>query len=195
LVDLVSEPALATVLFSFVIRFGLIFMFFTYVSVLPSQTVGASAIMAGVIVSLFALIALITATQAGRVVVAWDSFVVLAGSLLISSGGMALMGTVTIFFGIIFGSIMVGIGAGLSAPIQKSLVTQLAPQSLRAGAVSAAVIFQNVGSAAGPFLTGIALEKLPITTTFIIFGAGGIVASIAILVVAYYFQFNGLKDR
>jgi predicted MFS family arabinose efflux permease len=193
LVNLVSEPALATVLFSFVIRFGLVFMFFTYVSVLLSQTVGASSVMAGVVVSLFALIALFTATQAGRVVVTWDSFVVLSCSLLISSGGMALMGTVAVFPGIIFGSIIIGIGAGLSAPIQKSLVTQLAPQSLRAGAVSSAVIFQNVGSAAGPFLTGFALEKLPVTITFVIFGVVGMAASIAILVVAYLLQFSDLQ--
>jgi predicted MFS family arabinose efflux permease len=194
LVDLISKPALATVLFSFVVRFGSIFMFLTYISVLLSRTINASAATTGFVVSLYALIALVTATQAGRVVVTWDSFVILSCGLLISSGGIALMGIVVVFPSIIVGSIIVGIGTGLSAPIQKSLVTQLAPQSLRAGAVSSAVIFQNVGSTAGPFLTGIALERLPITTTFVIFGVVGMVASAGILVVAWLFQFSDLQS-
>jgi predicted MFS family arabinose efflux permease len=185
LLALVSEPVLAMVMLSFMIRFLLTFSFFAYVSVLLSRTIDASAVLTGVIVSLFALVSLVSAAQAGRLAEAWDMLLVTLVGILLSGIGMVVMGLFPTVPVIVIGVVLGGIGAGIAGPLQKSLVTQLAPAPLRAGALSSAVIFQSIGSAGGPLLMGIALGTLTVTTTFVVFGFGGAAAGLGVLGVAY----------
>ena len=185
LLALVSEPVLAMVMLSFMIRFLLTFSFFAYVSVLLSRTIDASAVLTGVIVSLFALVSLVSAAQAGRLAEAWDMLLVTLVGILLSGIGMVVMGVFPAVPTIVAGVVLGGVGAGIAGPLQKSLVTQLAPAPLRAGALSSAVIFQSIGSAGGPLLMGIALGTLTVTTTFVVFGLGGAAAGLGVLGVAY----------
>jgi predicted MFS family arabinose efflux permease len=185
LLALLSDTVIASVLLTFLVRFLLVFSFFAYVSVLLSRTVGAPTVVIGAVVSLFALVSLVTATQAGRLVESRDPLVVLAAALLVTGLGIALMGVLAVYPGLVLGVVVAGVGAGLSGPTQKSLVTQLAPRSLRAGAVSAAVIFQSVGSAAGPFLMGLALDGFPVTVVFAVFGAACAAAGAGVVAVGY----------
>jgi predicted MFS family arabinose efflux permease len=185
LATLVSEPVLAAVMVSFAVRFLLAFAFFAYVSVLLARTVDASPLVTGVVVALFALVSLTSAAQAGRLVASWDIFLVTLVGFLLTGAGMALMGTFPVYPAIVAGVVLAGVGAGITGPTQKSLVTQLAPSSLRAGAVSSAVIFQSIGSTAGPLLMGISLGRLPITATFVAFGVTGAVAGVGVLAFAY----------
>ena len=185
LLRLVSEPVLGMVMLSFAVRFLLAFSFFAYVSVLLSRTVGASAVETGMVVSLFALVSLTSAAQAGRLAASWNILLVTLVGLFLSGTGMALMGAFPVYPAIITGVVLSAVGVGVTGPIQKSLVTQLAPTSLRAGAVSSAVIFQSIGSTGGPLLMGLALSRFSVTTTFVGFGAVGGMAGSALLAVAY----------
>lgn len=185
LLALLSDTVIASVLLTFLVRFLLVFAFFAYVSVLLSRTVGAPTVVIGAVVSLFALVSLVSATQAGRFVEDRNPLVVLAVALFVTGVGVALMGVLAVYPGLVAGVVVAGVGAGLSGPTQKSLVTQLAPRSLRAGAVSAAVIFQSVGSAAGPFLMGVALDGFSITAVFTAFGVVCAVAGAGVVAVGH----------
>jgi predicted MFS family arabinose efflux permease len=185
LLSLISEPVLAMVMLSFMIRFLLTFSFFAYVSVLLSRTIDASAVVTGVLVSLFAVVSLASAAQAGRLAASWSMFLVTLVGILLSGTGMVVMGLFPVAPALVAGIVLSGVGAGIAGPIQKSLVTQLAPTSLRAGALSSAVIFQSIGSTGGPLLMGIALGSFAVTTTFAVFGFVGAVAGSVVLGIAY----------
>lgn len=183
--QLLSRPVLAMVMLSFMVRFLLTFSFIAYISVLLSRTIDASAVVTGVYVSVFALVSLTSSAQAGRLAESWNMLLVTLFGILLTGLGMVVMGTFPVVPAIITGVVLSGIGSGIAGPLQKSLVTQLVPTSLRAGAVSSAVVFQSIGSAGGPFLMGIALGSVAVTTTFAIFGFGGAVAGVVVLGVAY----------
>lgn len=191
LLALLSDTVLTSVLVTFLVRFLLVFSFFAYVSVLLSRTVGASTVVIGAFVSLFALVSLVSATQAGRLVETRSTLAVLAVALLVTGVGIALMGALAVYPGLVLGVVLAGIGGGISGPVQKSLVTQLAPRSLRAGAVSAAVIFQSIGSAAGPFLMGISIERFPVTAVFAVFGIACAIAGTGTIAVGHLASSGG----
>jgi predicted MFS family arabinose efflux permease len=191
LLNLVAEPVLAMVMLSFAIRFLLTFSFIAYISVLLSRTIDASAFVTGVLVSLYALVSLASAAQSGRLADSWNMLLVTLLGILLTGLGMVVMGTVPVAPALITGIVLAGIGSGIAGPIQKSLVTQLAPTTLRAGALSTAVIFQSIGSTGGPFLMGVALGRIAVTTTFVIFGFVGAFVGCAVMAVAYVAETSG----
>jgi predicted MFS family arabinose efflux permease len=191
LLNLVAEPVLAMVMLSFMIRFLLTFSFIAYISVLLSRTIDASAFVTGVLVSLYALVSLASAAQSGRLAESWNMLLVTLLGIVLTGLGMVVMGAFPVAPALVTGIVLAGIGSGIAGPIQKSLVTQLAPTSLRAGALSTAVIFQSIGSTGGPLLMGIALGSIAVTTTFVIFGFAGALAGCAVMTVAYVAETSG----
>jgi len=161
------------------VRFLLTTGFITYVSVLLARSVGASAFTAGLVVSAFSLVSLVGSAQAGRITASWNSLLVLVAGFLVGGVGMAVMGLTRSFPVILGGMVLLGIGGGTTAPVQKSLVTQLVDPSFRGGAVSTAVIFQSIGQTAAPVLMGLILQYHSVGTTFVAFGAvGGLVGTL-----------------
>lgn len=184
LVRTLSEPVLAAVVLSFVVRFVISFTFFAYVSVLLAHSLGASAVESGFVVAAFGLTSFLGSTQVGRVAGALGGPTVLLVSFLATGAGMALVGVSGSYLALAGALVVFGIGAGLSAPVQKSLLTRLAPPHLRGGAVSAGVTFQSIGQAAGPLAMGILLLHTSAPAAFVVFGIAGGLAGAALAAVA-----------
>jgi len=175
----IRRPVIAAVMLMLAVRFLLTTGFITYVSVLLARSVGASAFTAGLVVSAFSLVSLVGSAQAGRITASWNSLLVLVAGFLVGGVGMAVMGLTRSFPVILGGMVLLGIGGGTTAPVQKSLVTQLVDPSFRGGAVSTAVIFQSIGQTAAPVLMGLILQYHSVGTTFVAFGAvGGLVGTL-----------------
>lgn len=173
LVSSLKRPVIAAVMLTLGVRFVLTTGFIAFVSVLLAHAVGASALTAGIVVSAFSLISLVGSAQAGRIAAAWNSLLVLVVGFFIAGGGMVVMGVGESYLEILLGMVLLGIGGGITGPIQKSLVTQLVQPAFRGGAVSSAVIFQSAGQTAAPLFMGATLQYYSIGTTFVGVGIAG----------------------
>lgn len=181
----IRRPVIAAVMLLFAVRFVLTTAFITFVSVLLARTTGASAFTAGVVVSAFSLISLVGSAQAGRITASWNSLLALVGGFVLGGVGMAAIGVSGSLLAVLFGTALLGVGAGITGPIQKSLVTQLADPSLRGGAVSSAVIFQSVGQTAAPLLMGLVIQYYSVGVAFVAFGVVGGLLGTALAAAAY----------
>lgn len=191
LVSLLRRPTLAAIQLSFVARFSLSVGYYAYVSVLMTRVLGASAVETGLVVAGIGVIALVASTQVGRLVASRDSFLVLLVGLVAVGAGIATMGLTPTYSSVGLGGALLGVGLGVSGPVQKSLVTQLAPPSLRAGAVSTAILFQSIGQAAGPLLLGFIVGRSDVATAFVAFGLVGAVVMAVAVAAAHRWQPTG----
>lgn len=173
LVELVRDPLMALVLSSFVLRFVLFYGYLTYIAVLVLQGVGLSAVAAGVVVSIKSIGSIVGSTQVGRMGAVWPLVLLVAGGFVLSGAGIALSGLVLTPAGLLLGAVLLGIGDGICAPLQKSLVTGLAPTRLRGGAISVASTFQNVGKAVVPVLLAGPIVAVGPGATFVALGIAG----------------------
>lgn len=185
-VALIQRPVMAVVLFTFALRFFLTFAFFGYVSVLLTREFGSTALVVGLLVSTYGLISLIAATQAGRLIATRDEVLIMLVGFVVGGAGMIAIGLAPSLPIAVGGVVLLSFGTGIISPIQKSFVTQRSPPSLRAGAVSIALILQSVGQTAGPFFVGIAGGWISIAAAFIVAGILGVVLGVASLVPAYH---------
>lgn len=173
LASTLGRPALAVVLASFATRFVLTFGFFAYISLVVGQSYGGSAEVSGLAVSGFGLAAILGSTQVGRASDRWGIPGTLARGFVVLGAGLLVVGMGANLTALGIGVGLFGIGAALTGATQKSLVTQLAPDRLRAGAVAASIIVQSVGMSAGPLLLGATIAWTPIASSFVAFGVGG----------------------
>lgn len=182
----VARPLMALVMLSFALRFLLTFAFFAYVSVLLADVLGASAVTSGLVVGIFGITSMVAATQAGRLADRWNALLVMVGGFAVAGGGLATIGVISALPAIGLMTAIFGIGAGVTGPVQKSLVTQLATPSLRAGSVSAAVILQSIGQTAGPLVMGVLIVYLSAADSFLVLGLVGGGLGVASMFGAYW---------
>lgn len=179
-----ATPALAAAVVSFVARYAASFSFVAYVSVLLAR-IGASSFEVGALLAVLGVVSIVATSQAGRATARVDpALVVLAGFVGLAVG-MVVMGLAGSYVPFVVGLVVYGAAVGLSGPVQKSLVTQLSPPSVRAGTVSSALTFQSIGSAGGPFLMGLALSYTGAGVVFVAFGLGFGLLGAALAGVAY----------
>lgn len=188
LVSLLRRPTLGAIQLSFVVRFSLSVGYYAFISVLLTRTLGASALETGLVVAGVGVLALASSTQVGRLVAARDPFLVLFVGLVAMGAGLAVMGLAPTPLTVGVGGALLGVGIGSSGPVQKSLVTRLAPAPLRAGAVSSALLFQSIGQAAGPLLLGGLVAVVAVDDAFVAFGLAGAAANAALVAAAYRFH-------
>jgi predicted MFS family arabinose efflux permease len=184
LFELCRDVAVFSLLISFVVRFFILYGFYTYISVLLVREVGTGVVLAGGIVSLKGVFSTISSTQAGRLSTVFDTAVVVIGGFGLTGLGIGLLGAAPVLEGVVLGTILFGLGDGIIAPSQKSLVTQLSPPDLRGGTVSLATALQNAGKTLGPIALAVTFGMVPVATSFFLFGiASGIAGAVLILVV------------
>lgn len=182
-----ARPVLAVVLATFAARFVLTFGFFGYVSLVVAEAYGASAGVSGLAVSGFGLAAILGSTQVGRATDRWGIPGTLSRGFLVLGAGLLVVGAGRTLPALAAGVGLFGVGAALTGATQKSLVTQLAPDRLRAGAVAASIMVQAIGMSAGPLLVGGALVVGPVAVIFVAFGlVGGLVgAGLAVVITRF----------
>lgn len=187
------RPVLAAVLLSFVMRFVLTFGFFAHISVLLRESIGATTVSTGLLVSGFGLVALLTATQTGRLMTVVDPFLLLFGGFLVAVLSFVVLGVGSTLPVVVAGIVGFGVSNGITAPIQKTLVTQLVSLSHRGGIVSSALFFQSVGQTGGPLVLGALIARMDPGSSFVVTSLT--VGGVGLALTAYAALRRGSVDR
>lgn len=129
--------------------------FLTYNSIIVVQIIGGTAEAAGMLVALGSVFFAGTASQAGRVVAIFDSRLY---PLIVANGllgvGMALVLFAPRVFVAGIGIIFLGTGFGIALSLYRSIITGLAPQSLRGGVVSVSEAAGRIMDTLTPMVMG-----------------------------------------
>jgi predicted MFS family arabinose efflux permease len=152
------------------LRFFLDYAYFTYLPIFLALTLGTSAAVIGLLFGSFAVGAMITASQAGRLarrrdptVLVFVGFVLAGVSVLLVPllPNEALQGLAMFAY---------GLGNGLISPLQKSLLTQNAPAEVRAGVISLDRVFQQIAKTVAPTVMGLVLLVADVEAVFWLLG-------------------------
>ena len=113
--------------------------FLTYNSIVVTDLLGGTPTEAGVLAALGSISYALSATQVGRISAFFDSrFYPLVGMNVAMGGGLALVFLADTLQLALLGAVVMGVGFGLSISIYRTIITNLAPPSLRGGLVSLA---------------------------------------------------------
>lgn len=160
------------------LRFFLDYGYFTYLPIYLALARGESSATVGLLFAFFAAGAMVTASQAGRLVRGRDpAYLVFLGFVL--AGGSVLVIPFLPWTVLVGASLFVyGLGNGLVSPLQKSLLTRNAPREARAGIVSLDRLVQQVAKSLAPSAMGVLLLVADVGAVFWILG-GLSLASVA----------------
>lgn len=168
------------------------FGFLTYVSFLVGGVEGAPR-AAGVLVAASSIVYAGTATQAGRVTAFFGRR---RGPLVGANGciaaGLSVIALAPSFAVQLAGTIVFGVGIGVSLALYRSVVTGIGPPSVRGSLVSIAETGNRVGAAIAPLAMGLAIDamagtfgfRLAVRWTHVGVGVLGGTLGIACLIVA-----------
>jgi predicted MFS family arabinose efflux permease len=165
------RPRLLVAFVAGFLRFFLDYAYFTYLPIFLALTRGTSAVTIGLLFACFAIGAMVTASQAGRLVRGRDpAALVFVGFALagVSVLVMPLLPNEALQGASMF---VYGLGNGLISPLQKNLLTRNAPPDLRAGVVSLDRVVQQVAKTLAPTLMGLVLLAADVTVVFWLLGA------------------------
>ncbi|HWP57414.1 MAG TPA: MFS transporter [Candidatus Acidoferrales bacterium] len=177
---LTRHPRLVVAFFAGFLRFFLDYGFLTYFPLFLVRTHGISTATAGLLYIFFSAGAMLTSSQAGRLAALSDATKLLFFAFLVSGAALVavpLLPTVGLVGAALF---FYGIANGIVSPMQKSLLTQMAPRELRGGIVSFDRLLQQVSKTASTSIVGILLAATELATIFWILGVLSI-ASVALM--------------
>jgi MFS family permease len=161
----IRAPRLTTAFFTGFLRFFLDTGLYTYLAVFLALRYGASAATAGWLVAVSAAGSIATALTVGRLQrIAPER--VLAAAFLASALALGLVAAAPPLWVMAAAVFVFGLANGLISPLQKSLLTQRTPPSLRGGVVSVDRVIQQIGKALAPVLMGLLLLAGPIEWVF-----------------------------
>jgi MFS family permease len=152
------------------LRFFLDYGYFTYLPIYLALARHAGTDEIGVLLAVYALGSMLTASQAGRLARGRDP----AGVLF---AGFALSGVSVLAVPFTSSELLVGLslfvyglGNGLISPLQKGLLTRNAPEALRGGVISLDRVLQQIAKSASPALMGALLVVADVTAVFWVLG-------------------------
>ncbi|MFB6233846.1 MAG: MFS transporter [Halopenitus sp.] len=139
--------------------------FLTYNSVVVVTLMNGSEGQAGLLVTVNSVMLAVGGSQAGRITAAFDSRLwPLTAANVGLGGGLALVALAPSIATAAVGAAMLGVGFGVSLSLYRSIVTGLAPATLRGSLVSVAESLGRVGSTITPIgmsaLIGLAAPAL-----------------------------------
>ena len=167
---LTRHPRLLVAFSAGFLRFFLDYGFLTYFPLFLVRTHGISTATAGFLYIFFAVGAMITSSQAGRIAAGRDKANILFVAFLVSGAavlavpfipGIWLVGCMLFFY---------GLANGVISPMQKSLLTQNAPTEMRGGIVSFDRLIQQVSKTTSTSIVGLLLVSAELPTIFWLLG-------------------------
>jgi MFS family permease len=167
---LTRHPRLVIAFSAGFLRFFLDYGFLTYFPLFLVRTHGISTATAGLLYIFFAVGAMFTSSQAGRIAAGRDKANILFLAFVVSGAavtavpfipGMWLVGSALFFY---------GLANGVISPMQKSLLTQNAPTELRGGIVSFDRLIQQVSKTTSTSIVGLLLLSADLPTIFWLLG-------------------------
>ena len=163
---LARHPRLLIAFSAGFMRFFLDYGFLTFFPLFIVRTHGVSTATAGVLYVFFAVGAMITSSQAGRIAAGRDKAQLLFFAFLVSGiaviavpfiPGVWLVGSALFFY---------GLANGVISPMQKSLLTQNAPPEMRGGVVSVDRLIQQVSKTTATSIVGLLLVAVELPAIF-----------------------------
>jgi predicted MFS family arabinose efflux permease len=153
------------------LRFFLDYAYFTYLPIYLALTRGTSTATVGLLFICFAAGAMVTASQAGRLVRGREpTHLVLAGFVL--SGISVLIIPLLPSEALVGVSLFIyGLGNGVISPLQKSVLTRNAPPEVRAGVIALDRLGQQIAKSLGPGAAGALLLVADLSAVFWSLGA------------------------
>lgn len=167
---LTRHPRLMIAFSAGFLRFFLDYGFLTYFPLFLVRIHGLSTATAGLLYTFFAVGAMITSSQAGRIAAGRDKANVLFYAFLISGG--AVLAVPFLPGALLVGSALFcyGLANGVISPMQKSLLTQNAPAELRGGIVSFDRLIQQVSKTTSTSIVGLLLLSAELPAIFWMLG-------------------------
>ncbi len=163
---LARHPRLVIAFAAGFMRFFLDYGFLTFFPLFIVRTHGVSTATAGVLYVFFAIGAMITSSQAGRIAAGRDKAQLLFFAFLVSGvaviavpfiPGIWLVGSALFFY---------GLANGVISPMQKSLLTQNAPVEMRGGVVAVDRLIQQVAKTTATSIVGLLLVAIELPAIF-----------------------------
>lgn len=173
---LARHPRLLIAFSAGFMRFFLDYGFLTFFPLFIVRTHGVSTATAGVLYVFFAVGAMITSSQAGRIAAGRDKAQLLFFAFLVSGiaviavpfiPGVWLVGSALFFY---------GLANGVISPMQKSLLTQNAPPEMRGGVVSLDRLIQQVSKTTATSIVGLLLLAVELPAIFWFMGVLSLVS-------------------
>jgi MFS transporter, ACDE family, multidrug resistance protein len=167
---LTRHPRLLIAFSAGFLRFFLDYGFLTYFPLFLVRTHGISTATAGFLYIFFAVGAMITSSQTGRIAAGRDKANILFVAFLVSGAavtavpfvpGIWLVGCMLFFY---------GLANGVISPMQKSLLTQNAPAEMRGGIVSFDRLIQQFSKTTSTSIVGLMLVSADLPTIFWLLG-------------------------
>jgi len=170
MIRVAQRPQLLIAFSAGFLRFFLDYGFLTYLPLFVVRMRGLSTTAAGLLMVPYALGAMVTSSQAGRMAAGYEKTRLLLMAFIVTglsviavpmASNIPLIGVALVFY---------GLANGIISPMQKSLLTQNAPIELRGGVVSLDRLSQQIAKTSAVSVIGLLLTVTEITTLFWILG-------------------------
>jgi MFS family permease len=156
LLDLVSQPRVASVLVLRAIPVFIYILYMTYVSILVVRNMNGSPGTAGALVAIGSLAYAVSASQIGRFDVAFERRSwPLAGALVLMGVGLAVLSFApNVWIGVLC-VVFLGLGFGVGLSLIRSVITEFTQTELRGGLVSLGESLGRLAATVAPVIAGL----------------------------------------
>jgi len=168
--SLARHPRLVIAFAAGFLRFFLDYGFLTYLAIFLVRTHGVSTATAGFLFVFYAVGAMVTSSQAGRLAARYDKAQLLFVAFVVSGLGLVVVPMMPSVGLVSVPLIFYGLANGVISPMQKSLLTQNAPRELRGGIVAVDRLIQQVSKTLSTSVVGLLLVTIDIAKIFWILG-------------------------
>jgi len=167
---LTRHPRLMVAFAAGFLRFFLDYGFLTYFPLFLVRTHGISTATAGFLYVFFAVGAMLTSSQAGRIAAGRDKARLLFASFVVSGVALVAVPFLPGIWSVGGALFFYGVANGVISPMQKSLLTQNAPLELRGGIIAFDRLIQQVSKTVSTTVVGLLLVATALPTIFWMLG-------------------------
>ena len=169
------NPSIAA---AFVVGFARFFSLYALYTFLPLLIVerGLQAAQVGLVVGAINGAKMLVATQSRRTLSVGSPRTTMVVAFLASAVAVAGFFLADGFAAFLVVAAAFGACEGVTAPLQKTVLTRHAAAQVRAGVVSFNAVLQNVGKTLGPLVLGLVVSGVSLAAVFLALGVVGVVA-------------------
>lgn len=176
----VRRPLVAIAVAVGTVRFFTLYALYAYLPLLiVARDLGAGQV--GIVIGTISATKMLVATQTRRSLVISPPRVTFVVALFVSLVVVGAFAAATTFAAFLLVAGLLGAVEGISAPMQKTVLTRYAPPNVRGGVVSLNAAAQNLGKTVGPIALGVAVATTDTPTAFLGLGVGGVAIAAVLL--------------
>jgi MFS family permease len=174
------QPLVAIAVAVGAVRFFTLYALYAYLPLLiVARDLGAGQV--GIVIGAISAVKMLVATQARRSVSVSPPRVTFVVALLASLAVIGAFAAATTFAAFVAVAGALGAIEGVSAPMQKTVLTRYAPPNLRGGVVSLNATAQNLAKTVGPIVLGAVVAFADAPTAFLWLGGAGVAVAVTLL--------------